>query len=141
MKGFAALVVGLAVIIGAAVLTLTEGPDQTERLGITIWTDSESFLGGMDAIVSGTLDHDEAAGCFLLRDGSGAHPLAFPADTWLISADPIELLVPGAGIVELGAHLEGGGGYIDPRDEWTVPDACFAESDGSGVAVLQRIGS
>lgn len=125
--------------VPAAILALTEGPEETERLGITIRTDPGAVVGGMDTIVPGTLDYDAEANCFLLRDALAVHPLAFPADTRLISADLVRLLVPGAGSVELGDRLEGGGGCIDPGDEWTVPDECFVESDGSGVAVPQRI--
>jgi len=132
----------LIVLVGGVLLTVTGGPEETHRLGITIWTEGESMLtGGMDAIVAGTIEYDSEAGCFLLREGESASPVAFPPDTWLISADPIQLLIPGAGIVGVGDRVSGGGGFVDPYDDWNVPDACFGAGGEDGdMAFLQRIG-
>lgn len=84
--------------------------------------------GGMDAIVSGTVEIDQDTGCIWLSDPDGTrYPVVWPAGT-VAQSDPIGVVLSDGELVQDGDNVAGGGGYIDvdgaTSGQEPFPDAC-----------------
>lgn len=93
----------LLVLAGCSAVGRVDGPVLTSpRPGLT--------GGGTDALISGTLVYDEALSCLHLELDEVEYPVVWPAGTrW--QDDPPAVILIGGDRAELGASVEGGGGY------------------------------
>jgi len=84
---------------------------------------------GSDAVVAGALGVNEA-GCFTI----GEDVLLAPHGSTVI-ADGTGIDLPGVGEVGIGEQIDGGGGYLQGRQDLRPYDDC-ARGAGATVAVL-----
>ena len=102
--------------------------DESEQ--ILSWVHETPGNGeGEGALIAGVLAYDDATRCLYLDTGTGRHPVVWPYGTELTDSDPVRLRLRHGDTVEVGDHVEGGGGYLPAETlfDLGIPEACLGE--------------
>ncbi|WP_370326919.1 hypothetical protein [Euzebya sp.] len=90
---------------------------------VQIWRSAQPSTAGLDALVRGTVEYDEACGAVLHDEEVDVrYPVVWPHGTGLVGTDPLTLELSDGRTVTVGDVVSGGGGYHP--DLALVDDAC-----------------